>query len=136
MNEKIDWNNEWEYWVQKHKEIGDWTVNTSYPSSPKIDKSPFPTEDVMLLDVFSRTEETGFVEDIMSWLRSCAPRKIVTFLKGLCSPHYTGPVSYESLCEAVYQLGFRASELIERRMVLGSGNKWVKLYFEEFPIGS
>jgi hypothetical protein len=90
----------------------------------------------MLSDVLSRTDERGFVEDIMSWLQTCAPRKIYGFLKELTFPMSGGFISYELLCERVYELGFRANEIIERRMVLAPSNKWVKLYFEEFPLGS
>lgn len=43
-------------------------------------------------------------------------------------------MSYERLCETVHSMGFRASDVLERRMILGPSNKWVRKYFEDFPM--
>ncbi|NBT57628.1 hypothetical protein EBT16_02475 [bacterium] len=94
------------------------------------------TEDSMMEDILSRTEDQGFLRDLVEWLRSEAPKKLKRTLKELVAPMHTGAVTYERLCEVVYQVGFRTSELIERRMILGPSNNWVAEYFKDFPPGS
>lgn len=92
-----------------------------------------PTNEEMKANILSRTDEVGFMDDILEWLAQMAPRKIRTFLKSLCPSNVHGIITYDDLCEAVYKLGFRTSETIERRMVIGSANEWAQLYFEDFP---
>lgn len=120
--------NEWKY-----NYITDYIKKNVY-NEWSSDEAPFSSSEVMLVDVLDRTEEKGFVDDIMSWLRRSAPRKVAGFLKGLTFPMKSGQISYENLCESVYDLGFRADEIIERRMILGPSNWWTRLYFEEFPL--
>jgi hypothetical protein len=93
-----------------------------------------PTDDQLAYELLSRVSDSGFFEDCLRWLKSSAPRKLRSFLDRLCLPMHKSFVSYEALCEAVYLLGFRADEVIERRMILGVTNKWVQLYFQDFPI--
>jgi hypothetical protein len=128
-----------EKWWKNSREYENWKYIGKHYDEILSNKTSSSSE--MLSDVLSRTEDVGFVEDIVSWLQGCAPRKIYGFLKELTFPMSGGFVSYELLCERVYELGFhelglRANEIIERRMVFGPSNKWVKLYFEEFPLGS
>lgn len=93
--------------------------------------SALPTNDEMKKSVLSRTNEESFVQDILDWLVEMAPRKIRSFLKRLCS-HET-KITHVDLCESIYAMGFRASEVLERRMILGEANEWVQLYFKDFP---
>jgi hypothetical protein len=99
-------------------------------------KQPFgslPTNDEMAKSVLSRVEDRGFFDDCLDWLKSHAPRKIRVFLKGLCPSDSPARVTYDDLCRAVYNLGFRTSEILERRMILGPANRWVQDYFKDFP---
>jgi hypothetical protein len=95
-----------------------------------------PTEDDMIEDVMSRTEDRGFFRDMVEWLRKDAPKRLRSILGEFVSPMHTGPVAYDRLCEVLCQIGFRTSELIERRMILGPSNRWVVEYFNDFPPGS
>ena len=80
--------------------------------------------------------DVDFLEDVLAWLSSHAPRRLGEFLRDLCYPHHPpNGISHEVLCEAIWKFRFRANGVIERRMILGDANKWVRLYFEEFPIG-
>lgn len=110
-----------EYTRKANKVLNSWTVSLD-----------FGEKEFSEVDLLSCAEDRGFAEDILSWLRASAPRKIRFFL----SMSSSAGVTYEFLCMCVYELGFRGSDLIERRMVLGPVNKWVKLYFEDFPLGS
>ena len=87
----------------------------------------------MIDDIMNRTEDQGFFKDVVDWLSKEAPRILLNTLEQLC---YAGPVTYSRLCEFLYDIGFRTSELIERRMILGPSNKWVVEYFKDFPLGS
>jgi hypothetical protein len=90
----------------------------------------------MIEDVMSRTEDRGFFRDMVEWLRKDAPKRLRSILGEFVSPMHTGPVAYDRLCEVLCQIGFRTSELIERRMILGPSNRWVVEYFDDFPPGS
>jgi hypothetical protein len=94
------------------------------------------TEESMMEDILSRTEDQGFFRDLVEWLRRYAPKKLKRTLKELVAPMHTGAVAYERLCEVVYHIGFRTNELLERRMILGPSNRWVVEYFNDFPPGS
>lgn len=120
----------WGKWVYQTKGSGD---PTEWPSPPK--------DEQIIGEILehSSLEDRGFFEDMVAWLRKDAPRKLRGMLQDLF-PWTTGlskasaDLSYERLCEVVYRMGFRASEVLERRMVLGPSNKWVKKYFEDFPM--
>lgn len=81
--------------------------------------------------------DRGFFEEMVSWLRRDAPKKLRVVISNLY-PWSTGlskanaDLSYERLCESVYSMGFRASEMIEKRMILGPSNEWVRKYFADF----
>jgi hypothetical protein len=93
---------------------------------------PAAVQAAHLRDVKRRCTESGFLEDVLSFLEAYAPRKLYGFLKGLCVA--PGPISYENLCEAIWKLEFRVGEVIERRMILGEGNEWTRKYFSEFGV--
>lgn len=124
--------NSWTYENNKYKNLSTWTYTAK--GSDKVQQWPKPpTDEEMIADVLSRTEDKGFFEDMVAWLRMDAPRKIRKNLQELHPPMHTGPVAYDRLCEVLYQVGFRASEVLERRMALGPSNRWVRQYFEDFP---
>lgn len=127
-------NNKIENWVvnNTNKNWGKW-VYEDKDSNERVPWPSPPTDEEMIEDVLSRVEDKGFFTDMMAWLRSDAPRKLRTTVQELHAPLHIGPVAYDRLCEVVYQLGFRASEVLERRMILGPTNKWVKKYFGDFP---
>lgn len=124
-NQDPNWG-KWVYHSKGSKESGAW------PSPP--------TDDHMIKEILECRDlgERGFFEDLVAWLRKDAPRKLRGMLKNLF-PWTTGlggslsDLSYERLCETVYSMGFRASDVLERRMILGPSNKWVRKYFEDFP---
>ena len=91
------------------------------------------SEASLLEHVLSVCEEGGFLGDVLDHLRRVAPRKVHGFLKRL---RFSGDLGYEFLCSCVYGLEIRMSEVVERRMVMGSMNKWVRSYFEDFPLGT
>ena len=84
--------------------------------------------------ILENNEDPGFFRDILDWLKNMAPKKIYPFVKELYSSSKLGFCSYEKMCELIYRLEFKANELIETRMILGPNNKWVRKYFEDFPI--
>lgn len=97
---------------------------------------PPATNESMIDDIMNRTEDKGFFKDMVEWLKKDAPKRLSGMLKELVSPMHTGTVAYDRLCEVLYQIGFKTSEPIERRMILGPSNEWVKKYFADFPLGS
>jgi len=114
--------------LHKDKNYGGWTY------SGNKNKKPFeslPTNDEMKASILSRTDEEGLFSDIIEWLEKMAPRKVRVFLKSLC--HSAVRLTYDDFCEAIYKMGFRASEMLEKRMILGPTNKWVQDYFKDFP---
>lgn len=126
-------------WEVKNYEYGKWldqviTVPAGKAAANTIKSKytvPSPTKESMIEDVLSRTDEKGFFGDVIEWLERDAPRKVAITLNDL---HYSsGSITYDRLCEAVYDVGFRANERIERRMMLGSANEWVQGYFRDFP---
>lgn len=121
-----------DYGNNKDKNWGKWTY-TAKGSDKAVPWPKPPTDEEMIADILPRTEDEDFFGDMVAWLRRDAPRKLNITLVGLCAPMHTGPVSYERLCEALYQVGFRASEILERRMTLGPSNEWVRKYLEDFP---
>ncbi len=107
--------------------------NTTWTSNPAQPAQPALTDEQMLQKISSCVRDEGFFRDAIDWLKSSAPRKVRPFMQDLCFSFHNSPITYEGLCEAVYKLGFRATEVLERRMILGSANKWVQLYFKDFP---
>jgi hypothetical protein len=103
-------------------------------ASTYFEPLPSPTEESMIEDIMNRTEDRGFFKDVVDWLDKEAPRRLQSVLKELYS--HVGSVTYDLLCEVLYRIGFRTSELIERRMILGPSNNWVAEYFKDFPPGS
>jgi hypothetical protein len=99
-------------------------------------KKTLPTEQEMIKKILTGVEDVGFFKDILDWLKKMAPKRVPRFLEELYIPlQGDNPglfCSYESLCEIVYKFGFKASETIEKRMILGSNNKWVQEYFRDF----
>lgn len=94
---------------------------------------PPATNESMIDDIMNRTEDKGFFRDMVEWLEKEAPKRLPLMLRELCPPMHTGSVFYDRLCEVLYQIGFRTSEMLERRMILGPANKWVADYFKDFP---
>lgn len=133
----MKYDNKIENWVVKNtnKDSGRWTYTAMGSDEVKPWPKP-PTDEEMIKDIVSRVEDEGFFRDMVSWLRDDAPRKLRKTLQELQAPMHVGPVAYDRLCEAIYQLGFRASGVLERRMILGPNNKWVEKYFEDFPARS
>lgn len=111
--------------------------------------TPIPpaTTDEQMIEAISEhqyLEEKDFFLDMVEWLRKDAPKKLRTMLQELwpwpgwgntITQRATVNLDYERLCEVVYKMGFRASERLERRMMLGQNNEWVKKYFADFPPG-
>ena len=119
-------NKTWEN-IKPDNNYGKWV----FEGNEFADPVPKVTEQSMMEDILLRTEDEGFFRDILDWLQNMAPKKIRRLLNRLSGE--PGKISYESMCESVYQFGFRASEILERRMILGPANKWVRMYFEDFP---
>jgi hypothetical protein len=86
----------------------------------------------MIKNLLPHMEDKGMFTDIVDWLRKDAPKKLRGVLNGLYA--HLPPVPYEHLCRIVYELGFRANEVVEGRMILGPNDEWVKKYFEDFPL--
>lgn len=133
----MKYNNKIENWVVKNIKSDNWGGWIYKPQDGEQIPWPSPpTDDEMIEDIVSRVEDEGFFRDMVSWLRSEAPRKLRKTVQELHAPLHIGPVDYERLCEMVYKLEFRASEVLERRMMLGTNNKWVRKYLEDFPARS
>lgn len=138
MNSKITW--EW----------GDVPINATYTyqrNHPDVDlikwvhdqekikktSPPEPSEQEMIEKILTGIDDEGFFRDILDWLKKMAPKKVPRFLEELYIPINSGlTCSYDGLCEIVYKLGFKASETLEHRMILGANNKWVQEYFKDF----
>ena len=124
-------------WEIKSQAFHKWpttvTTATTIPGVTVAATQSSPTKESMMDDIMNRTEDQGFFKDVVDWLSKEAPRILQNTLEQLC---YAGPVTYNRLCEFLYDIGFRTSELIERRMILGPSNKWVVEYFKDFPLGS
>lgn len=116
-----------------NKDWGKWTYTAKGANETAPWPNP-PTESEMIRDALSRTEDEGFFGDMVAWLKKDAPRRLKSVLRDLCSP--MGTISYERLCASLYNVGFRASERLERRMTLGPSNEWIRKYFEDFPPAS
>lgn len=105
-------------------------------------KEYVPLKDEQIIDEIvhhPNLEDRGFFEDMVSWLRKYAPKHLRGTLEHLfpwtnVSSKSSADLSYERLCWAVYRTGFKASEILERRMILGPTNMWVKMYFKDFPL--
>lgn len=115
-----------------------WSKTNSINGIPSITvtSTDDQTDESMIEEILGRTDDQGFFKDLVSWLSVDAPKKVRRTLKEFASPMHTGIITYERLCEVVYRIGFRASELIERRMILGPSNQWVAEYFKDFPANS
>lgn len=123
------------YWASaiKNKSFGKWLPQE--PTGPVTEYVPVTDEQIIgeILD-HPNLEDRGFFEDMVAWLRMDAPRRLRGMLEDLFPWKTSADFSYERLCEAVYRMGFRASKILERRMILGTSNEWVRKYFEDFPI--
>lgn len=122
-------------WINKNvgdNNWGKWVYNAKGSADPKPWPNPTSDEE-MIKDIAIRADDPGFFEEMVEWFRRDAPKRLRSALRDLSYPMHMGPVSYDRLCEVVYQVGFRASEALERRMILGPSNKWVRRYFEDFP---
>lgn len=118
-----------------NKNFGTWV----YDALNKNPATPAQTDKQIIESILEHPnlEDKGFFEDMVAWLRKDAPKKLGSVLNGL---YYSGTglgranadLSYNNLCKMVYSAGFRASEVLERRMILGPTNEWVKKYFEDF----
>ena len=120
---KVTWEIKSEHygkWIRETQVVGQWP------------QPVFVSEGAMIEDILSRTEEKGFFKDIVAWLERDAPRMMRESLRELYVSR-PEPVSYERLCEFVYNVGLRASGAIERRMLLEGANKWAEKYFGDFP---
>lgn len=131
--------NKWAESIKRNKNFGKWNY---YPkdSNKSVPVGQPPTTDSIIEEIRQHPglEDRGFFDDVVSWLREDAPKKLRGFLHDLY-PHTTGlskasaDLSYKTLCGAVYKAEFRASERLEQRMMLGSSNEWVRKYFADFP---
>lgn len=126
-------------WAKKNVNFGKWTYHAK--DSDKATPVPSPPTDEQMIEVILEhqyLEEKDFFLDMVEWLRNDAPKKLRTMLRELwpgntITQRATANLDYERLCEVIYKMGFRASEILERRMTLGQNNEWVKKYFEDFP---
>ena len=124
-------------WTWENKDYASWIKTSSSwikNNSNKYDEYDVPavmTDKEMMSDISDRLDEPGFLDDCLGWLAEMAPRKISAFLRSLGKNR----VNHAALCKAVYDMGFRASEVVERRLILGETNDWVRMYFEDFPSG-
>lgn len=122
IKNSFTWENPSESWENPStsKDSGKWTLITSnYPS----------------VELLPHMEDKGMFTDIVDWLRKDAPKKLRSVLNGLDKHRVLPPVPYEYLCRVVYELEFRANEVVEGRMILGPNNEWVQKYFADFPPG-
>jgi hypothetical protein len=130
INNKSTW--EWEN-TSTSKDFGKWTFVSQ--NNPPVEVPPPPSNEEMIKSLLPHMEDKGMFEDIVDWLRKDAPKKLRGLLNGLYAQHMIlPPVPYEYLCRVVYELEFRANEVVENRMILGTNNQWVKRYFEDFPL--
>lgn len=135
MNNKVTWD------IKLPKSAN---ISTTWNNSGNFEKwikdmnaDPPPSEQEMIESISLNAEDVGFFRDILDWLQKMAPKKISFFLRELYlskSNEWASPkkYSYEKMCELIYRMGFRASETIENRMILGTNNKWVQDYFRDF----
>lgn len=118
------------------KDFGKWV----YDANTNMPKPAMPTEKEMMEDIMPRVADEGFFMDMVAWLKKDAPKRLGSVLAELYRPPHAytqaAAIAYDRLCETLYQVGFRASETLERRMILGPSNKWVVEYFKDFPVGS
>ncbi len=126
--------NKYEEFAKKNINFGKWTYH-SKDSDEAIPVAPAPTDKEMIDEILQHPslEDKAFFEDVVDWLRKDAPRKLREFLNGCKTGLAFADLSYKTLCEAVFRMGFRASERLEQRMMLGQNNEWVKKYFADFP---
>lgn len=131
MNKSCEGNWTWEI----KNNYGKWLPDTTTIESQIKPSEPAPTLESMIKDIQTRVKDKGFFDDMVEWLRKNAPRKLYNALHELSPPMHMGPVFYERLCEVLYHVGFRASERLERRLILGPVNRWVQEYFKDFSAG-
>lgn len=131
--------NKYEEFAKKNINFGKWTLH-SKDYDKAIPVAPAPTDKEIIDEILQHPslEDKGFFEDVVDWLRKDAPRKLRAFLNDLypwttALSKASADLSYGVLCEAVFRMGFRASERLEQRMMLGQNNEWVKKYFADFP---
>lgn len=126
--------NKYEEFAKKNINFGKWTYH-SKDYDKAIPVAPAPTDKEIIDEILQHPslEDKGFFEDVVDWLRKDAPRKLRAFLNGFKTSLLVSAPCYETLCEAVFRMGFRASERLEQRMMLGQNNEWVKKYFADFP---
>lgn len=128
----MSWQNQ-KVWTWDIKKTESWNwLPSNINTQTKPVESP-PTLESMIKKIQSHVEDQGFFNDMVEWLRTNAPKKLRNALRELAPPMHTGPVAYDRLCEVLYEIGFRASDLLERRMILGPTNRWVQEYFKDFP---
>jgi hypothetical protein len=113
----------------KYYNYGKWVKGATHQGS-----NPYADE-AMIEEILPRTEDKGFFKEIVAWLKEWAPKKLRPALFEL-NGIKRDPILYEWLCKIVYLMNFRASRNLERRMLLGPSNKWVRKYFEDFPPGN
>lgn len=140
---KDDWQNTpiKKTWDNKSDAIPDWFKKTTVSSNlgtwvydATNSKNPTLTDEQIIESIlgYEGFKEKGFLQDIVAWLRRDAPKKL---REALLQMYPLRNLTYKHLCEVVYKMGFRASEIIERRMILGETNEWVREYFKDFPVG-
>lgn len=117
--------------VSSNKNFSKWVFQPT-GTEERTPVPPPPSDEELIEKLIPRMEDKGMFKDIVAWLRKDAPKRLRGALNNLNSPLVTS-ISYETLCRTVYEMHFRASEVIERRMILGEGNQWTKRYFEDFP---
>lgn len=133
MNNYFSKNND--NWTWENKDYASWLKSSSWiKNSNKYEEYDMPavmSDKEIMSDISDRLDEPGFFDDCLNWLADMAPRKIGGFLRFL----YVGNnrITHSVLCKAVYNMGFKASDIIERRMILGETNEWVSMYFKDFP---
>lgn len=125
---RIDAVPEWFKKTVSSNNWGEWFDNSNNTQNPLTDEQMVKS----ILD-HEYFEEKGFFQDIVAWLRRNAPKKLWEALLWIY-PLRHAKLTYKHLCELVYRMGFKASEIIERRMILGETNEWVREYFKDFPV--
>lgn len=130
------WDNKNKDWMKKSLS-GTWVYEQKGKDPMPAPKPPTDEEMIESILKCGKLQDEGFFLDMVEWLRKDAPKKLRGVLRELHGypgvPGLDVDLSYERLCELVYDVGFRVSEVLKRRMILGDSNRFVKKYFEDFP---
>lgn len=110
-------------------------IKNPMTTTSNIFKPILPTNEKMIEEILERAESKEFFRDIVLWLTHNAPKKLRPALQELYGIK-RDIIFYAWFCEIIYLMNFRASERLEKHMILGQANKWVRKYFADFPLRS